>query len=63
MKDYNKQLDQELKQEKQAQEEAHEHFVAVEFGELVLNEGPIHMLNKLTKDAKEELLMALLGAK
>jgi len=49
-----------------AQEQAHEHFVAVEFSELLLNSGPTYMLSKLTKDAKEELIMAvneILGAK
>lgn len=46
-----------------AQEEAHKHFVAVEFSDLVLNSGPTHMLNKLTKNAKEELIMALQGEK
>jgi len=46
-------------EEQHAQEQAHEHFVAVEFSELLLNSGPTYMLNKLTKDAKEELFMAI----
>lgn len=61
-----KQLENEsmtLEEENKAKQEAHEHFVAVEFSELVLNEGPTYMLNKLTKDAKEELIMALQGEK
>ena len=53
----------EEKEVQQAQEEAHQHFVVEEFSSFILNVGPTAMLNKLCKEAKEELIMALQGAK
>ena len=47
------------KEVQQAQEEAHQHFVVEEFSNLVLNVGPASILGQLSKEAKEELMMAV----
>lgn len=49
----------EEKEAQQAQEEAHQHFVVEEFSNLVLNVGPASILGQLSKEAKEELVMAV----
>ena len=49
----------EEKEIQQAQEEAHQHFVVEEFSNLVLNVGPASILGQLSKEAKEELVMAV----
>ncbi len=60
--DYLEQQFENLLEEKEAQhvqEEAHQHFVTEEFSNLILNVGPTVMFNKLCKEAKEELMMAV----
>ena len=61
-----KQLEKEsmaVEQELQAQQEAHIHFVGVEFSEIVLSHGPSAALSLLDEDAREELIEAIVGRK
>ena len=45
---------------KQAQEEAHKHFVIQEFAALILADGPATVLGQMTKDARHELRQVIL---
>lgn len=56
MADYNEDYEA---QQQQLQQEAHQHFVVQEFSDLVLSEGPASILGQLSKEAKEELVMAV----
>ena len=47
-------------EEQQAQEEAHQHFVGIEFGEIILSLGPNVALSLLDDEAKCELKKAII---
>lgn len=45
----------EAKEQQQAQEEAHKHFVIQEFSAIVLADGPASTLGQMSKEARDEL--------
>ena len=47
-------------EEQQAQEEAHHHFVSVEFSDMILSLGPNAVLSLLTEDARSELRKSII---
>ena len=47
-------------EEQQAQEEAHQHFTAIEFSKIVLSNGPNAALSLLDDEAKLELKKAII---
>lgn len=47
-------------EERQAQEEAHQHFLIKEANELILSLGPTTFLNKLSKEARDELIATVI---
>ena len=48
-------------EEKEAQEEAHKHFVSLEFSHLVLTEGPTVALELLSNEARTELSQSIIN--
>ena len=54
-------LVQEEDDEKEAQEEAHNHFVSLEFSHLVLTEGPTVALGLLSNEARTELSQSIIN--
>jgi hypothetical protein len=44
-----------------AQEEAHKHFVSVEFSNMILKDGPTATLALLDKDARSELSQSIIN--
>ena len=48
-------------EEKQAQEEAHKHFVIHEFSTLLLADGPTAVINQMPKEAQDELRQAIIN--
>jgi hypothetical protein len=46
--------------EEQAQEEAHQHFVGVEFSDIILSLGPNTALSLLDNEAKSELTRSII---
>jgi len=63
-----KQLENEpmtLEEEKQAQEEAHKHFVSVEFSHMLVEDGVASTFGKLSKEAQREIraMITLQGEK
>ena len=47
-------------EEQQAQEEAHQHFVGVEFSDIVLSLGPNTALSLLDNEARSELTRSII---
>ena len=45
----------EAKEQQQAQEEAHKHFVIQEFSAIVLADGPASTLGQMSKEAHDEI--------
>ena len=45
-------------QQQKELEEAHQHFLIRDFGELVLELGPVSVISQLDDDARQELSMA-----
>ena len=46
------------KEQQKELEEAHQHFLIRDFGELVLELGPNAVINQMDNDARQELSMA-----
>lgn len=48
-------------EEQQAQEEAHQHFVSVEFSDIILSQGPAVALGLLSNEARTEISQSIIN--